>query len=59
MGAARTRAATALGRRTPGCPVPPAAEDAPETPQQDSGEPVAKVIPLGIFNAHEEAKKRW
>ena len=33
--------------------------DAPETPQQDSGEPVAKVIPLGIFNAHEEAKKRW
>ena len=31
----------------------------PETPQQDSGEPIAKVIPLGIFNAHEEAKKRW
>ena len=35
------------------------AGDAPETPQQDAGEPVAKVIPLGIFNAHEEAKKRW
>jgi hypothetical protein len=30
-----------------------------EPPEQDSGEPIAKVIPLGIFNAHEEAKKRW
>ncbi len=30
-----------------------------EPPEQGSGEPVAKVIPLGIFNAHEEAKKRW
>jgi hypothetical protein len=39
--------------------VPPATGDAPETPQQDSGEAIAKVIPLGIFNAHEEAKKRW
>jgi putative transposase len=57
--AVRTRAATAAGSRTPAGPVPPAAVDAPETPQQDSGEPVAKVIPLGIFNAHEEAKKRW
>jgi hypothetical protein len=43
----------------PAGPVPDATGEAPETPQQDSGEPVAKVIPLGIFNAHEEAKKRW
>ena len=57
--AARTRAATAAAGRTPGGPVPAGTRDAPETPQQDSGEPVAKVIPLGIFNAHEEAKKRW
>jgi len=58
--AARTRAVTAAVSRTPAGPVPPAAAgDAPETPQQDGGGPVAKVIPLGIFNAHEEAKKRW
>ena len=45
-----------------GAPAEPGARQdrgAPETPGQDSGEPVAKVIPLGIFNAHEEAKKRW
>jgi hypothetical protein len=35
------------------------AGDDPSSPKQDSGEPIAKVIPLGIFNAHEEAKKRW
>ncbi len=59
--AARTRAATEARARTgaPADPVPARTEDAPETPQQDSGEPIAKVIPLGIFNAHEEAKKRW
>ena len=57
--AARTRAATAAASRVPAGPVPDTTGDAPETPQQDSGEPVAKVIPLGIFNAHEEAKKRW
>ena len=57
--AARTRAATAAGSSVPAGPVPPATGDAPETPQQDSGEAIAKVIPLGIFNAHEEAKKRW
>jgi len=39
--------------------VPARTEDAPETLGQDSSELVAKVIPLGIFNAHEEAKKRW
>ncbi len=57
--AARTRAATAAAGRVPAGPVPAEAGDAPETPQRDSGGPVAKVIPLGIFNAHEEAKKRW
>jgi putative transposase len=57
--AARTRAATAAGSSAPAGPVPPATGDAPETPQPDSGEAIAKVIPLGIFNAHEEAKKRW
>ena len=50
---------TAAGNGAPAGPVPAMTEDAPETPQQDSGEPIAKVIPLGIFNAHEEAKKRW
>jgi putative transposase len=57
--AARTRAATAAGNGAPADPVPARTEDAPETLGQDSGGPVAKVIPLGICNAHEEAKKRW
>jgi hypothetical protein len=57
--AASTRAATAADSRTPAGPVPAVTRDAPESPQQESGEPIAKVIPLGIFNAHEEAKKRW
>jgi hypothetical protein len=60
--AARTRAAAskpaALPDAPPGQPAATArAGQAP--PEQDSGEPIAKVIPLGIFNAHEEAKKRW
>ena len=33
--------------------------DDPETPGQDSGEPLAKVIPPGIFDPFEEAKKPW
>jgi putative transposase len=33
--------------------------DEPGPPQPGSGERVAEVMPLGIFNAHEEAKKRW
>ena len=64
--AARTRAATASSSKAAALPedVPPGqpaatAGDEPGPPQQDSGEPIAKVIPLGIFNAHEEAKKRW
>ena len=61
--AARTRV-TAESRSTgPGdLPARDALPDSGETlpePGQDGGERVAKVIPLGIFNAHEEAKKRW
>ena len=59
--AARTRAAAAAraGTPAPAGPVPAGSSDVREEPQQDRGEQVAKVIPLGIFNAHEEAKKRW
>jgi hypothetical protein len=34
-------------------------KDEPETAGQDGGEPLAKVIPLGIFDPFEEAKKPW
>jgi len=59
--AARTRAGTAARARTgvTGEPDPAAARDDPETPGQDSDEPLAKVIPLGIFDPFEEAKKPW
>jgi hypothetical protein len=59
--AARTRAGTAARARTgvTGEPDPAAAGNDPETPGQDSGEPLAKVIPLGIFDPFEEAKKPW
>lgn len=58
--AARTRAAAAshAGARTP--PAAPAEDgDAPEAPGQDSDEQIAKVIPLGIFDPFDEAKKPW
>ncbi len=59
--AARTRAGTATraGTGTPEEQVPDMTRDDPETPGQDSGEPLAKVIPLGIFDPFEEAKKPW
>jgi len=59
--AARTRAGTAARARTgvTGEPDPAAATDDPQTPGQDSDEPLAKVIPLGIFDPFEEAKKPW
>jgi len=59
--AARTRAGTAAraGNGAPGEPGPAATGDDPETPGQDGGEPLAKVIPLGIFDPFEEAKKPW
>ena len=63
--AARTRATTASrgtgpGGLAAGGHAGPADDggDLP-APEQDDGGQVAKVIPLGIFNAHEEAKKRW
>jgi hypothetical protein len=48
-------------RRTssPEAPIPAITGDDPETAEQDSGEPFAKVIPLGIFDPFEEAKKPW
>ena len=59
--AARTRAGTAARARTgvTAEPDPAAARDDPETSGQDSDEPLAKVIPLGIFDPFEEAKKPW
>ncbi|MFD0479949.1 hypothetical protein ACFQ0B_76285 [Nonomuraea thailandensis] len=38
-------------------PAAPATDTAPEQPAEED-EPLAEVIPLGIFDAHEEAK-RW
>jgi putative transposase len=59
--AARTRAGLAARARTgvAGEADPAAAGDDPQTPGQDSGKPLAKVIPLGIFDPFEEAKKPW
>ena len=59
--AARTRAGTAAraGTGEAGEPDPATTRNDPETPGQDAGEPVAKVIPLGIFDPFEEAKKPW
>ena len=59
--AARTRAGTAAraGTGTVGEPVSGVTKDEPETAGQDGGEPLAKVIPLGIFDPFEEAKKPW
>src|SRR5487761_213564 len=59
--AARTRAGTAAraGTGAPEAPVPAMTGDDPETAEQDSGEPLAAVIPLGIFDPFEEAKKPW
>ena len=59
--AARTRAGTAARARTgvTGDADPAAARDDLQTPGQDNDEPLAKVIPLGIFDPFEEAKKPW
>jgi hypothetical protein len=54
--AARTKAATPPGKQDqpgPGGPAEPAAE------QADEDAPLAKVIPLGIFDPFAEADKRW
>jgi len=59
--AARTRAGTAAraGACAPGEPVPGRTSDDPEAPGHDSAGQLAKVIPLGIFDPFEEAKKPW
>ena len=59
--AARTRAAAAArtGVGAPAGAAPARGGDAQEEPGQDSDEPIAKVIPLGIFDPFEEAKKPW
>ena len=66
--AARTRATTASRRAgagdlpadgTAGHAVPAGAGGVPPAPGHDDDKPAAKVIPLGIFDPFEEAKKRW
>jgi hypothetical protein len=60
--AARTRAGTAAraGARAPEEePVPAVTGDDPGTEGPGSGETLAQVIPLGIFDPFEEAKKPW
>jgi hypothetical protein len=57
--AARTRAAAPAGSRQdePKPSVP--AETAPPTAGEDGDEPLAKVIPMKIFDPFAEADKRW
>jgi hypothetical protein len=40
-------------------PDPAGAGNDQESPEQDDGEKLAKVIPLSIFDPFEEAKKPW
>jgi hypothetical protein len=52
----RARAVSAAERPQPASqPPPPAWDDA----EEEDGDQLAQVIPLGIFDAHEEAKKWW
>jgi putative transposase len=62
--AARTRATSspadvtaAAPSRTPPLAPSPAADDPDDLEEED--EDLAKVIPLGVFDAAEEARKRW
>jgi len=59
--AARTRAGTAAlaGAGVTEDPDPAVTGNDRETPEQDDGEKLAKVIPLSIFDPFEEAKKPW
>jgi putative transposase len=60
--AARTRATTATTAQTWPGPQPdqqPAPEPAEEPQDPGRSDTLAPVIPLGVFNAHEEARKRW
>jgi hypothetical protein len=58
--AARTRAAAAshTGAGTPAAASAGHADD-PEAPGQHRDEQIAEVIPLGIFDPFEEARKPW
>jgi putative transposase len=53
----RARAVSAAERPQPASqpPPPPAWDDA----EEEDGDQLAQVIPLGIFDAHEEAKRWW
>ena len=56
--AARTKAAPARDQDRPGPPVP--AEPEPQAPMSSGeDEPLAKVIPMKIFDPFAEADKRW
>ena len=56
--AARTKAAAPAGDQDqPEPPVP--AEAAPPAAGADEDEPLAKVIPMKIFDPFAEADKRW
>jgi putative transposase len=57
---ARARAVSAAGPSLPEEPVPDARRQPPPAwdEEEDDG-PLAEVIPLGIFDAAEEAKKWW
>jgi hypothetical protein len=58
--AARTRATTAPAADGPaGQAVPAGGGGASPGPGHDDDEPAARVIPLGIFDPFEEAKKKW
>lgn len=52
--AARTRATSPPAPARPGPPIP-----AVEEADAEADEPLAKVIPLGIFDPFTEAQKRW
>ena len=58
--AARARAAAAAGPSLPEEPVRPQGQQPPPPwdDHEDDG-PLAEVIPLGVFDAREEAKKWW
>jgi putative transposase len=56
--AGRTKAASSAGSPVPEPPPALESTDADE-PSQDQRHDLAKVIPLGIFDPFEEARKRW
>ena len=57
--AARTRATSARDTAGTGAAIPAGGEDDGSRTLPADDRPVAKVIPLGIFDPFEEARKRW